>query len=201
MYKSKLEKNIFAFAPVYLNLDYFFNLILRFLTYIFNIVVTDEFIKIFHFLLGLIAIFFMAVICYSIIRILEIRKEEKERHHTKVSNYQGNKIGKNISINEKWENILFHLNSMNENDWRIAIIESDLILENLTKKLNLAGDNLGERLKSANRDKFKTLDNAWEAHIVRNKIAHEGSNFPFSKREAERVVALYETVFREFGEI
>ena len=63
------------------------------------------------------------------------------------------------------------------------------------------GENLGERLKSVGKDRFKSLDDAWEAHLVRNKIAHEGLKFDITKREAQRVIYLYEKVFREFGHI
>jgi hypothetical protein len=36
---------------------------------------------------------------------------------------------------------------------------------------------------------------------VRNKIAHEGSDFVLSKQEAERTIGLYEEVFSEFNYI
>ena len=80
-------------------------------------------------------------------------------------------------------------------------MEADAILEDLTDHLDIEGVNIGERLKAADREKFKTLDDAWEAHIVRNRIAHEGSKFDLSQYEANRVVVLYENVFREFGYI
>jgi hypothetical protein len=60
------------------------------------------------------------------------------------------------------------------------------------------GNTLGDKLKQATRGDFKTLDAAWEAHRVRNQIAHEGSDFILTKHEAKRVIALYETVFEEF---
>jgi hypothetical protein len=46
---------------------------------------------------------------------------------------------------------------------------------------------------------FKTLDAAWEAHKIRNAIAHEGSDFVLSQRESKRVIGLYEMVFNEFN--
>ncbi len=75
------------------------------------------------------------------------------------------------------------------------------MLEELTDELGFEGENLGERLKSTNKEKFKSLDDAWEAHIVRNRIAHEGLAYEITKREANRIVALYQNVFYEFGHI
>ena len=60
-------------------------------------------------------------------------------------------------------------------------------------------ENLGEKLKSANQDTFRSLSAAWEVHIIRNKIAHEGQEFELSQHEAKRVITLYEQIFREFG--
>jgi len=60
------------------------------------------------------------------------------------------------------------------------------------------GDSLGEKLKSVEKSDFTTLDLAWEAHAIRNRIAHEGAAFALTEREAQRVMKLYEDVFREF---
>ena len=53
-------------------------------------------------------------------------------------------------------------------------------------------------LKSAS---FKTIELAWDAHKMRNRIAHEGSDFVLTEREAKRVFVLYESVFRELKAI
>ena len=100
--------------------------------------------------------------------------------------------------NEKWERVLVLGYSSNASDWRFAIIEADTILDEMTVALGYQGDNLGERLKQVDRADWKTLQEAWEAHIVRNKIAHEGSDFKLDQDEARRVLGLYERVFKEF---
>lgn len=100
--------------------------------------------------------------------------------------------------NKRWQRVLEHLESTSPNDWKIAIIESDSILDEMTKSMGYHGDNLGERLKGIEVSDFNTLNNAWEAHKVRNMIAHEGANFELNEREARRVIALYKSVFEEF---
>jgi hypothetical protein len=42
------------------------------------------------------------------------------------------------------------LHSPNSNDWRVAIIEADAMLDELVQSYNFPGENLGERLKNAN---------------------------------------------------
>ncbi len=104
-------------------------------------------------------------------------------------------------VNPKWERVLAHIESVNENDWRLAIIEADIVLSDLLDALSLQGDTMGDKLKAVEKSDFTTIDNAWEAHKIRNQIAHEGSDFQLSQREARRVVEMYRLVFEEFGVI
>ena len=102
-----------------------------------------------------------------------------------------------IEKNERWVRVLEGLDSFNESDWRRAILEADTILDEMTEKMQYPGETLGERLKAVDPANWKTLPQAWEAHKVRNKIAHEG-DFVLTKREARRVIELYREVFEEF---
>ncbi|HEY4516071.1 MAG TPA: hypothetical protein VJH67_02700 [Candidatus Paceibacterota bacterium] len=99
---------------------------------------------------------------------------------------------------DKWKKVLEHIESEHPSDWRLAIIEADIMLAELLEKLNLPGETIGDKLKSVEKSDFNTLDFAWEAHKVRNKLAHEGSEFLLNQREARRVIDLYDQVFKEF---
>lgn len=100
--------------------------------------------------------------------------------------------------NERWEGVVKLMNSYNENDWKQAIIEADTILENMVDRMGYDGETIGDKMKKIEPSDFVTLDSAWEAHRVRNKIAHSGSMFKLTKDEAERVIGLYKKVFQEF---
>ena len=101
-------------------------------------------------------------------------------------------------INPHWERILSHIESMNENDWRLAILEADIMLSGLLDNLGLPGDTIGDKLKAVEKSDFLSVDRAWEAHKIRNLIAHEGISFSLNQREARRVIELYRIVFEEF---
>jgi len=92
-----------------------------------------------------------------------------------------------------------HIDSENPNDWKLAIIEADIVLDQTLKDRGYAGNSLGERLRSITPNQLASIDDAWEAHKVRNKIAHEGADFVLTKRIAEDTIARYMNVFREFG--
>jgi hypothetical protein len=98
---------------------------------------------------------------------------------------------------KRWANVQGLVRSYNANDWKQAIIEADIILDDMLKKMGYQGKSIGERLKTVNPADFMTLDDAWEAHKFRNRIAH-GSSYVLTKDEAERIIGLYEKVFSEF---
>lgn len=137
---------------------------------------------------------------YSILRILQIRKKEKEIFDglAEVAPAKIIEGEETRPSNPKWEKVLEHISSASPSDWRLAILESDIMLDELLDDLNYRGESIGDKLKKIEKSDFSSLDLAWEAHKIRNQIAHEGSEFLLSEREAKRVVSLYEEVFKEF---
>ena len=101
--------------------------------------------------------------------------------------------------NEKWQHVQTYMQSNSHVEWRQAILEADIMLDEMLAKIGYAGQSVGEKLKNVEESDFITLQKAWEAHKVRNRIAHGGaSEVRLDRREAERVIGLYEQVFSEF---
>jgi len=138
----------------------------------------------------------LAILIYSTMRLRQIRHAE---HHL-YSTIEEDALETMVDHN-RFKHIMTLIESAHESDWRQAIIEADIMLDDLLKQLKLSGDTLGDRLKNADRSRFKTLDNAWAAHKVRNEIAHTGSSYSLSNHLAYRTIKQYESVFKEFGEI
>lgn len=101
-------------------------------------------------------------------------------------------------VNPKWLRVLEHINSPNSGDWKLAILEADIMLHDMLDKMGYHGATIGDKLKSIEPSDFTSLQEAWEAHKIRNSIAHEGSDYAVNKPEAERVVKLFKKVFEEF---
>lgn len=100
--------------------------------------------------------------------------------------------------NSRMKDVLLHTESDNPNDWKLAIIEADIILDEVLKQRGYSGNSLGERLKSISPSQLESLNSAWEAHKVRNRIAHDGADFVLTKRMVQETVANYQRVFAEF---
>ncbi len=185
------------FDPTYLNLEYFFKRILDTLSgaggSVSDISNGTYFLPQIKIITALLTVLFITVIIYAIVRIREIRqKEAREFHFAEPALHDKERK------NEQWEVVLSHVNSHSESDWRLAILEADNMLEDMVRTLGYAGESLGEKLKGVEQSDFTTIQSAWEAHKVRNQIAHDGVKFLLTQREAKRIVGLYEKVFNEF---
>ena len=101
--------------------------------------------------------------------------------------------------NNRLQDVVQHTESDNPNDWKLAIIEADIILDDVLKERGYAGTSLGERLKGISPHQLASLQDAWEAHKVRNQIAHQGADFVLTKRTAQETITRYRRVFAEFG--
>ncbi len=137
-------------------------------------------------------------IIYSVERLKQIRRKEEEIYNPKIEIAYQEVVKGDPELAHRWDKIKTHIESENENDWRQAIIEADIMLEELLTKMGYRGVSIGEQLKRVERSDFNTLDDAWEAHKARNRIAHDGSGYVISKLEAKRIIDLYRKVFDEF---
>lgn len=143
------------------------------------------------------SLLFIVGIIYSYIRFNQLSEVENDQLLEAERMWQevyGDKAG-----HSEWHQIQSHLNSNNPNDWRLAIIQADIMLDRTLKDAGYAGNSVGERLKSASPTNFTTLQDAWDAHIIRNKIAHEGHDFILTQRLAKEAIVKYQRVFSEFG--
>lgn len=89
--------------------------------------------------------------------------------------------------------------SDNPSDWKLAIIEADILLEETLRERGFPGNSIGERLRNITPANLSSVDDAWEAHKVRNQIAHAGADFVLTQKLANETMMRYERVFIELG--
>jgi hypothetical protein len=154
------------------------------------------------FLIGLslpLSLFFIIVIIYCVEGLKLIRRKEALMYDTKteLAFEQGVEAG-DAALARRWEAVTSHISSDNPNDWKQAIIDADIILDDILTKMGYQGESVGEKLKRADPGDFRSIRDAWDAHMVRNRIAHDGSSFSMNQIEAQRTIAQYKKVFEEF---
>ncbi|MEK7460323.1 MAG: hypothetical protein AAB628_02100 [Patescibacteria group bacterium] len=141
---------------------------------------------------------------FSVLLILGIVFVHNRMHEVQ---HKLSKIYKPINVEEvvakdkaiQWQIVLNHVSSGNPAEWKLAVLEADNILDSILEDRGYRGESLGERLKSVDPGDMQSYSDAWEAHKVRNQIAHEGSNMDFSEKIARDAINRYEKVFKELG--
>jgi len=144
-----------------------------------------------------IAFFFLYFYIYAAIGIGKMTDIETQRVTAHEKAFAMKREGM-IQTN-RFTQVREHIESDNPNDWKHAIIESDIILDKALKQLGYAGTSLGERLRSITPSMLASIDDAWEAHKVRNHIAHSGPDFVLTHKIAKDAVMRYERVLSELG--
>lgn len=139
---------------------------------------------------------FIAVVLYCWLRIIQIRRAE----HKEFEAAQRTVVAQNIPKTQlRWNRILEQAGAGTPENWRLAILEADIMLSELLDVRGYRGETVAEKMRNVDRADFHSIDVAWEAHKTRNRVAHEGAALQLSQREVRRVVSLYERVFKEFG--
>jgi hypothetical protein len=156
----------------------------------------------FGFLVGIsfpFAVAFLIIVVYCTEKLKRLREIEREKFDMPLEQAVMPGVGEgDAGLAQRWSTVSKHIESENPNDWKQAIMEADIMLDDLLTNMGYRGDSIGEKLKRVDPAHFQTLNDAWEAHKVRNQIAHEGSNFPLNQIEARRVIQQYRKVFEEF---
>jgi hypothetical protein len=147
-------------------------------------------------------IILITIILYCLVRLYEISQEGKVKKVTSTPSTNPSEQEvfaphKSTKNNEIWNSIRSKLLSDNPSDWRLAIIEADIYLDKSLDQKGFYGDTLGDKLKQLTPERLPSVQIAWEAHKVRNRIAHDGSDFVLTMPESRRVLSYYEIVFRD----
>lgn len=146
-------------------------------------------------MLAVFAMIFLAGIFWTTIKIREIHHHEHEKYG---AIHAEEVVAKGLAV--QWQVILEHVNSESPAEWKIAILEADNMLDEVLEDAGYVGETLAEKLKSMSRTKIASYDDVWDAHRVRNEIAHGGAiDMDLPKKTARDTVAKFEKAFRELG--
>lgn len=133
--------------------------------------------------------------------IQKFKHQSYDIHHFYESRYVPPKesTGPVNKLEMRFNKAKEHVMSTYKEEWKIGIIELDTILKDLLVQANYRGDTVGELLKSAESKGFRALQDAWEAHKVRNRVVHEGIKYDMRQDEATTALRRYTTAFKELG--
>ena len=88
----------------------------------------------------------------------------------------------------------------NPQSYNMSVVECDKLLDKALVEMGLSGRTMGERLKKCGREKFSQTNAVWNAHKLRNQIAHE-PGFKLEYAQAKHALAVYRQALRDLGAI
>lgn len=196
-------------SPNSLNIEYIFLLLYNAATGVQHVSLGEMLPQFIGALQGLgifFSLVFLAGLVYLHMRYGQLHHEHEHEMHAKAHAHGAHDGHTDESLYaphgaKRWSHVMKLMTEPHQSSWREAIVEADILLSELLQDLRLQGETIGEQLKSVNRLQFTTLDLAWEAHRIRNEIAHAGSAYDLTEREARRTIDLFRQVFEEFGYI
>ncbi|MBP6860138.1 MAG: hypothetical protein KBC38_01060 [Candidatus Pacebacteria bacterium] len=138
----------------------------------------------------------IALLVYLSVRQHQIELEEADKY-----DFLSKEEAEDTTEHSRWGHVQSLIESGSPSEWRQAIIEADIMLDDVLASYGYPGNSVGEKLKAGDPSRFRTLQDAWDAHKVRNDIAHQGSGYQLTEQMAHRTIAKYRNVFLEFGVI
>jgi hypothetical protein len=168
-------------------------------------VATDEFatfILVWKLVAGLVVIILTVGIVYSVRRTHEVYRaytnsigpnDDKSNDAAMMASVTSGPSQKNI---EAWALLRAKASSSDENERKIGIIAADSLIDKILDRAGYKGENLGSRLMQIEPSDLDSLQDVWEAHKVRNRIAHEAF-YKVSSQEAEDAMNRFEKLLKE----
>ena len=99
----------------------------------------------------------------------------------------------------KWLTIEQALKKDSPSSYQMSVLEADKLLDHALKARGVKGDTMGDRMKTA-KDTWSSANNIWNAHKLRNRIAHE-SDVSVSYDDARRALAGFKQALKDLGAI
>lgn len=99
---------------------------------------------------------------------------------------------------DAWAEIVRKLEAHPEEGYRIAIIEADALVDSVFKAYGYPGETMAERLRSLPPGELQILTHLWEAHKLRNEIAHDPA-YKFDARRGHEALRIYKQALTELG--
>ena len=97
-----------------------------------------------------------------------------------------------------WKQILERLKSSEQNNWKLAILEADHILNEILKRSGYLGGRMEDKLDLITSAQLANVEDVWRAHGIRDKISKDPT-FAITRQEAVETVAVYRRSFIELN--
>ncbi len=182
----------------WLNLEYFFNKFFDILEN-FSPWLSAKINQILGFGSGFLKYFAFAIILaglagviFTLIKLLEL----KTRKRVYFSDFF-EETETVLARKDTWSAIKGRLEGGSDDDWEMAVVEADTLVDNIMHRIGFRGITLGDKIKSIDEKNFANLKDLWEAHVARKKIDEGGADYKITKEEAKDALGKFEKALKE----
>ncbi len=142
--------------------------------------------------LGSLGIFFLIFIVFALIKSSYLRYllwyDVKE-----FLTYRAFGVRK---FTKQWEALVLRLEAGSQEEYKLALIEADNLLDEAMRRVGYAGQSLSEKLAKLSPVMLSNVKEAEEVHQMRDTIVHD-PNFVLTLDQARKAMAVYEKSFQD----
>lgn len=98
-----------------------------------------------------------------------------------------------------WASIVHRANTGTPENLRWAVMEADALVDHVLRQRGIAGESMAERLQNARWAGSQLVDKVFDAHRLRNELAHT-PGFQMTTKQAERALFTFRDFLKELKE-
>jgi len=146
----------------------------------------------FKFVLGLYLIIMTVTMVLALIRMVK-----KYAYWDALFAVQGSKNIKPRIFQSRWDKVMELIATENQVDWKAAVLESSMMLNEVLEAVGHEGKTLGQKLTETNSEQLENLETIKKANDIKNEIVRN-SEYKISKQEAEEIVEIFGDALKFF---
>lgn len=108
-------------------------------------------------------------------------------------------VSGNPATLKHWAQIVHRANTGTPENLRWAVLEADALVDHVLRGRGVQGETYADRLQNARWAGSKLVDKVFDAHRLRNELAHT-PGFTLSSKQAERALFAYRDFLKELRE-
>jgi len=119
-----------------------------------------------------------------------------------ISKFTVKKCRTHLNVEEYRVKFLAAENQLRRDDqasYSLSVLNADKLVDQALRERGFPGDTMGEKLKNSPK-KFGDINGLWNAHKLRNRIAHE-TNVVVGYDEARYALASFKKALKDLGAI
>lgn len=145
--------------------------------------------------------FLVIVLIYSTVKVWHIRGrisiyDPPTHTHGPARGENAPAPKKNTKILTYWAAIIKKANTGTPENLRSAVLEADALVDFFLKSAGYGGEHMADRLGQISRSGVKSLEGVWDAHRLRNEIAHT-PGFVVTSKAAEKALLAVRDFLKE----